>query len=50
MTGATSSERLSTGSRGLDEVLCGGLPSKRIYLLQCDPGVGKITMALQFLL
>lgn len=39
-----------TGIEGLDTVLCGGLPRNRIYLLQGEPGVGKTTIALQFLL
>lgn len=40
----------ATGVEGLDEILRGGLPSKRLYLLKGDPGVGKTTLALQFLL
>ena len=40
----------STGVPGLDDILGGGLPRHRIYLLQGDPGVGKTTIALQFLL
>lgn len=40
----------STGVAGLDDVLGGGLPVNRLYLLQGDPGVGKTTLALQFLL
>jgi circadian clock protein KaiC len=39
-----------TGIAGLDTVLCGGLPHNRIYLIEGDPGVGKTTLALQFLL
>jgi len=42
--------RASTGVPGLDEVLRGGLPRDRIYLVQGDPGVGKTTVGLQFLL
>jgi circadian clock protein KaiC len=42
--------RLKTGVAGLDDVLCGGLPSRRVYLLEGDPGTGKTTLALQFLL
>jgi len=38
-----------TGIVGLDDVLCGGLPAGRLYLLQGDPGVGKTTVALSFL-
>jgi len=39
-----------TGIKGLDEVLGGGLPRHRFYLVEGDPGVGKTTLALQFLL
>lgn len=39
-----------TGIAGLDEILEGGLPSRRLYLVQGDPGSGKTTLALQFLL
>lgn len=42
--------RVSTGVAGLDEVLAGGLPARRLYLYQGDPGAGKTTMGLQFLL
>lgn len=38
------------GVPGLDSVLNGGLPSNRVYLIKGDPGVGKTTMAMQFLL
>ena len=40
----------STGIPGLDDILGGGLPLHRIYLLQGDPGVGKTTIGMQFLL
>jgi circadian clock protein KaiC len=39
-----------TGIDGLDDILCGGLPAHRLYLVQGDPGVGKTTLALQYLL
>src|SRR5512147_3169976 len=42
--------RCASGVEGLDEVLGGGLPSGCLYLLQGDPGSGKTTLALQFLL
>ncbi|CAO4155571.1 ATPase domain-containing protein [Methylorubrum thiocyanatum] len=45
-----SDTRISTGLRGLDEVLCGGLTPDRLYLLEGTPGTGKTTLALQFLL
>jgi len=41
--------RVATGIDGLDAVLCGGFPRDRIYLVQGDPGVGKTTLAIQFL-
>lgn len=42
--------RCETGIAGLDDILSGGLPANRLYLLQGTPGVGKTTLALQFLL
>jgi circadian clock protein KaiC len=42
--------RARTGIPGLDQVLNGGLPRDHIYLIEGDPGVGKTTLALQFLL
>ncbi len=39
-----------TGIEGLDNILGGGLPRNRLYLVHGDPGVGKTTLALQFLL
>ncbi|HYG74126.1 MAG TPA: ATPase domain-containing protein [Planctomycetota bacterium] len=38
------------GIDGLDSIISGGLPKDRVYLVQGDPGSGKTTMALQFLL
>ena len=40
----------STGITGLDHILSGGLPRDRLYLLEGDPGTGKTTAALQFLM
>jgi circadian clock protein KaiC len=39
----------ATGIAGLDEILRGGFPRNRIYLLEGNPGTGKTTLALQFL-
>jgi circadian clock protein KaiC len=43
-------KRCTTGISGLDAVLCGGLPCHRLFLVDGTPGVGKTTLALQFLL
>jgi circadian clock protein KaiC len=43
-------DRASTGIEGLDYVLGGGFPRDRMYLIEGDPGAGKTTMAMQFLL
>jgi circadian clock protein KaiC len=42
--------RCPSGVEGLDEILAGGLPADCFYLVQGDPGSGKTTLALQFLL
>lgn len=42
-------ERISTGIPGMDDVLDGGLPAHRLYLLEGEPGSGKTTVGLQFL-
>jgi circadian clock protein KaiC len=39
-----------TGIEGFDDILAGGLPRDRLYLVLGEPGVGKTTLALQFLL
>jgi circadian clock protein KaiC len=48
--GAVQEDRLATGILGLDHILGGGLPKGHLYLLEGDPGTGKTTLALQFLL
>jgi circadian clock protein KaiC len=45
-----TSERCPSGVEGLDDILAGGLPRDCVYLIQGDPGSGKTTLALQFLL
>lgn len=45
-----SSELLSTGIAGLDTVLGGGLTPHRIYLIEGEPGTGKTTTGLHFLM
>jgi circadian clock protein KaiC len=42
--------RASTGIPGLDDVLCGGFPPHRLYLVEGTPGAGKTTLAFQFLM
>ncbi|MBX3122435.1 MAG: AAA family ATPase [Nitrospira sp.] len=42
--------RCETGIDGLNEILGDGLPANCMYLVQGDPGSGKTTLALQFLL
>jgi circadian clock protein KaiC len=41
---------LSTGIAGLDDILGGGFSHNHLYLIEGDPGTGKTTIALQFLL
>lgn len=42
--------RVQTGIEGLDVLLDGGLPANRVHLIEGDPGTGKTTLALRFLL
>ncbi|WP_461864128.1 RAD55 family ATPase [Thermococcus sp.] len=46
----SSAARISTGVKGLDELIEGGLIPGRVYLVTGPPGSGKTTLALQFLL
>src|SRR5436189_2542978 len=41
---------VSTGIEGLDHLLGAGLPEQRVYLVEGDPGSGKTTLGLQFLI
>ncbi len=47
---ASNIPRCTSGVPGLDAVLHGGLLPGRLYLLEGNPGSGKTTLALQFLL
>ena len=43
-------KRLDTGVAGLNSILRGGLPSGQMYLLEGDPGTGKTTLAMQYIM
>ncbi|HZZ18617.1 MAG TPA: ATPase domain-containing protein [Opitutaceae bacterium] len=42
--------RVKIGILGIDDILAGGLLPNRLYLIQGDPGAGKTTFGLQYLL
>ncbi|MGC2620849.1 MAG: ATPase domain-containing protein [Acidobacteriaceae bacterium] len=54
VNGSTASahpvERFATGITGLDDILGGGLARNHVYLIEGDPGTGKTTIAMQFLM
>jgi circadian clock protein KaiC len=50
MTERDLSDCAATGIAGLDDVLAGGLPRNRLYVVQGSPGAGKTTIGLQYLL
>jgi len=45
-----SKNKAATGIEGLDDILAGGLERGHVFLLEGEPGAGKTTVALQFLL
>ncbi|HEV2603392.1 MAG TPA: ATPase domain-containing protein [Microvirga sp.] len=47
---AQTSPKARTGVEGLDDILLGGLSPGHVYLLEGNPGTGKTTIALRFLL
>ena len=47
---ADSLQRVSTGIPGLDVVLQGGFLGETVYLIQGNPGAGKTTLGMQFLI
>lgn len=48
--GKTKSQRSRTGVPGLDDILNEGFIPHRLYLIDGDPGAGKTTLSLQYLL
>lgn len=51
MSGPKATTQLSpTGIVGLDDVLGGGLTPNRVYLVEGNPGSGKTTLAIQYLM
>jgi len=46
----TATEMARTGIAGLDEVLAGGLSQGNLFLVEGEPGAGKTTLAVQFLI
>jgi len=47
---ASPFEFFGTGIEGLDDILEGGLARDHLYLIEGDPGTGKTTIAMQFLM
>ncbi len=45
-----SPARSAIGVPGLDDILDGGLLAHRLYLIEGDPGAGKTTLSMQYLL
>jgi circadian clock protein KaiC len=50
MPALTEPSRILTGVSGLDEILLGGLPAGRTYLVEGQAGAGKTTLGMQFLI
>ena len=46
----TAEPLLSSGIEGLDNILAGGFTKDRIYVIEGEPGTGKTTTGLQFLM
>ena len=47
---SSTSNRVSSGISGFDDLLYGGFPKGRSYLIAGEPGTGKTLFTLQFLL
>lgn len=50
MTTRNLSALCNTGISGLDAILGGGLPRHHVYVVQGEPGTGKTTLGMQFLM
>ena len=50
MTNDTTTTQAAFGIQGLDDILVGGLARDRVYLLEGNPGTGKTTAAMSFLM
>ncbi len=50
VTPQPATQRCRTGIEGLDDIVRGGLPRDRMYLVLGQPGVGKTTLGVQFLI
>jgi circadian clock protein KaiC len=48
--GASDPSRVKFGISGLDEILDGGLSPRHLYLVDGDPGTGKTTVGVHFLM
>jgi circadian clock protein KaiC len=46
----TNDKKAATGVAGLDDITGGGLSRGRVFLVEGEPGTGKTTIALQFLM
>lgn len=47
---STLIERVNTGCKGLDRLLSGGLPKGKSFLLSGEPGTGKTTLCMHYIL
>jgi circadian clock protein KaiC len=46
----TAAVKAATGIRGLDDILAGGFAQGHLFLLEGQPGTGKTTMSIRFLM
>ncbi|MEO7910091.1 MAG: ATPase domain-containing protein [Roseiflexaceae bacterium] len=49
-TAPSEPDLVATGIAGFDEIIGGGFPRNRLYLIEGNPGSGKTTLALRYLL